>query len=191
MPKQAASGKTKVNAFIREFHNEFISTPTDELFCKLCEKVLSMTSVFMLINTEMVACTKLNWQFQLPAGNRLYRPQTFQILTKRLLKRFWAPIFLSRSYVTLQFDVCLLIWGILCQVSLSVEELLKILQRKKRIKWYITSRLRYLYCDWRSRSWWKKVPEHTGRTCWDSGAYSGPGVKYFTKCPKSNNNCSA
>ena len=29
MPKQAASGKTKVNAFIREFHNEFISTPTD------------------------------------------------------------------------------------------------------------------------------------------------------------------
>ena len=40
MPKQAASGKTKVNAFIREFHNEFISTPTDELFCKLCEKVV-------------------------------------------------------------------------------------------------------------------------------------------------------
>ena len=35
MPKQAASGKTKVNAFIREFHNEFLSTPTDELFCKL------------------------------------------------------------------------------------------------------------------------------------------------------------
>ena len=40
MPKQAASGKTKVNAFIREFHIEFISTPTDELFCKLCEKVV-------------------------------------------------------------------------------------------------------------------------------------------------------
>ena len=40
MPKQAASGKTKVNAFIREFHNEFISTPTDELFCKMCEKVV-------------------------------------------------------------------------------------------------------------------------------------------------------
>ena len=40
MPKQAASGKTKVNAFIREFHNELISTPTDELFCKLCEKVV-------------------------------------------------------------------------------------------------------------------------------------------------------
>ena len=40
MPKQAASGKTKVNAFIREFHNEFISTPTDELFCKLCGKVV-------------------------------------------------------------------------------------------------------------------------------------------------------
>ena len=41
MPKQAASGKTKVNAFIREFHNEFISTPTDELFCKLREKVVN------------------------------------------------------------------------------------------------------------------------------------------------------
>ena len=40
MPKQAASGKTKVNAFIREFRNEFISTPRDELFCKLCEKVV-------------------------------------------------------------------------------------------------------------------------------------------------------
>ena len=40
MPKQAALGKTKVNAFIREFRNEFISTPTDELFCKLCEKVV-------------------------------------------------------------------------------------------------------------------------------------------------------
>ena len=40
MPKQAASGKTKVNPFIREYHNEFISTPTDELFCKLCEKVV-------------------------------------------------------------------------------------------------------------------------------------------------------
>ena len=40
MPKQPASGKTKVNAFIRDFHNEFISTPTDELFCKLCEKVV-------------------------------------------------------------------------------------------------------------------------------------------------------
>ena len=89
-------------------------------FANCARKLLSMTCVFMLINTEMVACTKLNWQFQLPAGNRLYRPQTFQILTKRLLKRFWAPIFLSRSYVTLQFDVCLLIWGILCQVSLPV-----------------------------------------------------------------------
>ena len=38
--KNSTSGKTKVNAFIREFHNEFISTPTDELFCKLCEKVV-------------------------------------------------------------------------------------------------------------------------------------------------------
>ena len=111
-------------------------------FANCARKLLSMTSVFMLINTEMVACTKLNWQFQLPAGNRLYRPQTFQISTKRLLKGFWAPIFLSRSYVTLQFDVCLLIWGIFCQVSLPVEELLKILQRKKRIKWYITSRIK-------------------------------------------------
>ena len=54
-------------------------------FANCVRKLLSMTSVFMLINTEMVACTKLNWQFQLPAGNRLYRPQTFQILTKRLL----------------------------------------------------------------------------------------------------------
>ena len=40
MPKQAASGKTKVNAFIREFHNKFISTPPDELFCKLFEKAV-------------------------------------------------------------------------------------------------------------------------------------------------------
>ena len=40
MPKQAASGKTKVNAFIWDFDNEFISTPTDELFCYLCEKVV-------------------------------------------------------------------------------------------------------------------------------------------------------
>ena len=40
MPKQAAPGKTKVNALIGEFHNEFISTPSDELFCKLCEKVV-------------------------------------------------------------------------------------------------------------------------------------------------------
>ena len=109
-------------------------------FANCVRKLLSMTSVFILINTEMVACTKLNWQFQLPAGNRLHRPQTFQILTKRLLKRFCAPKFLSRSYVTLQFDVCLLIWGILCQMSLPVEELLKLLQRKKGIKWYITSR---------------------------------------------------
>ena len=46
MPKQAASGKTKVNAFIREFHNEFISTPTDELFCKLCEKVVKHDKCF-------------------------------------------------------------------------------------------------------------------------------------------------
>ena len=74
-------------------------------FANCVRKLLSMTSVFMLINTQMVACTKLNWQFQLPAGNRLYRPQTFQTLTERLLKRLWAPIFLSRSYVTLFFDM--------------------------------------------------------------------------------------
>ena len=35
MPKQAGSGKTKVNAFIREFHNEHISTPTDEFFLQI------------------------------------------------------------------------------------------------------------------------------------------------------------
>ena len=191
MPKQAASGKTKVNAFIREFHNEFISTPTDELFCKLCEKVVKHDKRSHVDQHRMVACSKLNWQFQLPARSRLYRPQTYQILRKRLLKRFWAPIFLSRSYVTLQIDVCLLMWGIFCQVSLPVEELLKILQRKKRIKWYITSRIKISLLWLTKQKLMEKIPEHTGRTLWESGAYSGPGVNYFTKCPKSNNNYSA
>ena len=132
-------------------------------FANCVRKLLSMTSVFMLINTEMVACTKLNWQFQLPAGNRLYRPQTFHILTKRLLKRFWAPRFFSRSYVTLQFDVCLLIWSILCQVSLPVEELLKILQRKMRIKWYITSRIK-ISLLWLTK---QKLMEKSTWTYWE------------------------
>ena len=142
MTKQAASGKTKVNAFIREFHNEFISTPTDELFCKLCEKVVKHDKRFHVDQHRNGSVHQAKLKIQLPAGNRLYRPQTIQILTKRLLKRFWAPIFLSKKLRHPAIRRLFIDMGHPLPSDLPVEELLKILQRKKRIKWYITSRIK-------------------------------------------------
>ena len=90
-PKQAASGRTKVNAFIREFHNEFISTPTDESFCKLGEKVVKHDKRFHVDQHRNGSVHQAKLTIPTTSRQSFLRPQTFQILTKRLLKRFWAP----------------------------------------------------------------------------------------------------